>query len=104
MAIRENGIMKKCPNCNSENIIVIKIEKHPNDNIIKCQDCNEEFLNEEAYLIELVSYKKRSYNPKYGDDRICECGHPYHKHFDSYEDMEPCGCKYCQCRTFVEKT
>jgi len=43
-----------------------------------------------------------SYNPKYGDDRVCECGHAYYRHFDSYEDMYPCGCKYCDCEEFIE--
>ena len=32
---------------------------------------------------------------------ICKCGHPYHRHFDSYENWSPVGCKYCPCRTFV---
>ena len=45
---------------------------------------------------------EHKYNPKYGDDRVCECGHAYYRHFDSYEDMYPCGCKYCDCYTFVE--
>jgi len=44
------------------------------------------------------------YNPAYGDDRICECGDPYYRHFDTYEDMSPTGCKYCHCSTFVERT
>lgn len=43
------------------------------------------------------------YNPIYGDDRICVCGHPYDRHFDSYEDMKNVGCKYCGCETFVER-
>jgi hypothetical protein len=42
------------------------------------------------------------YNPHYGDDRICKCGHSYTRHFDSYENNEPVGCKYCACHTFVE--
>ena len=42
------------------------------------------------------------YDPEFGDDRVCVCGHPYHRHFDSYEDMEPVGCKYCDCETFKE--
>ena len=46
----------------------------------------------------------RKYNPNYGDDRICQCGHTYYRHFDSYEDMEPVGCKYCQCYDFVQET
>ena len=58
---------------------------------------------EDAYL-ETVSVKiKKEYNPNYGDDRICECGHVYYRHFDSYERMENVGCKYCQCYDFKEK-
>jgi hypothetical protein len=49
-------------------------------------------------------FRDKKYNPKYGDDRICECGHSYERHFDSYEDMNPVGCKYCQCFEFKEKT
>lgn len=43
------------------------------------------------------------YNPKYGDKRICECGHQYYRHFDSYDNNFPCGCKYCSCFEFEEK-
>lgn len=46
--------------------------------------------------------KERAYNPEYGSDRLCACGHPYYRHFDTYEDMEPVGCKYCRCYTFKE--
>jgi hypothetical protein len=42
------------------------------------------------------------YNPHYGDERVCVCGHTYYRHFDSWEEMDPVGCKYCACRTFVE--
>jgi len=44
------------------------------------------------------------YNPKYGDNRVCKCGHSYYRHFDTYEGMEPIGCKYCQCYEFKEET
>jgi hypothetical protein len=44
------------------------------------------------------------YNLNYGDDRTCKCGHAYYRHFDTYEEMEAIGCKYCQCREFVEAT
>lgn len=53
------------------------------------------------YVKQVVLLSK--YNKNYGDDRLCECGHTYYRHFDSYEDMEACGCKYCQCYTFVEQ-
>lgn len=55
------------------------------------------YLKEEKIVIE---YK---YNPKFGDDKICKCGHSYYRHFDSYEQMEPVGCKYCECYDFEEE-
>lgn len=58
---------------------------------------------DEPYITGFEVRKIKTYNPNYGDDKICECGHSYYRHFDSYEDMEDCGCKYCPCRTFVEK-
>ena len=50
-------------------------------------------------------YKRilKKYNPNYGDDKICICGHSYYRHFDSWENMKPVGCKYCNCHNFVEK-
>jgi len=57
----------------------------------------------EPYLEGIITEQTRKYNPNYGDDRICKCGHPYYRHFDTYEDMYPCGCKYCGCRDFEEK-
>jgi hypothetical protein len=40
------------------------------------------------------------YNNKFGNDKQCICGHPYYRHFDSYENMDPIGCKYCDCVDF----
>lgn len=57
---------------------------------------------EKPYITETGVYTIHKYNPNYGDDRLCECGHPYHRHFDSYEDMEAIGCKYCTCYEFKE--
>lgn len=34
------------------------------------------------------------------DHLMCECGHPYHRHFDGYEDDAHVGCKYCGCGEF----
>jgi hypothetical protein len=58
---------------------------------------------EKPYIEEKVVTIVKKYNPKYGDDRICKCGHPYYRHFDTYEDMENVGCKYCHCYEFEEK-
>lgn len=43
------------------------------------------------------------YNPNFGDNKVCTCGHSYYRHFDSYEGMRACGCKYCRCIIFKEK-
>lgn len=58
---------------------------------------------EQPYLITYKTIKEVKYNPNYGDDRICECGHAYYRHFDSYENMDAVGCKYCCCYEFKEK-
>jgi hypothetical protein len=52
----------------------------------------ESFLKDTAY----------KYDPEFGNDRLCKCGHVYYRHFDSYEEMYPCGCKYCSCTDFEE--
>lgn len=48
-----------------------------------------------------MPYIRGRYNRSYGDNKICACGHAYERHFDSYYNMEPCGCKYCGCSRFV---
>jgi hypothetical protein len=65
-------------------------------------DVNVRGVDEHAYLTEVVTQTIFKYNPKYGDERVCKCGHTYCRHFDSHEDMEPIGCKYCECMEFVE--
>lgn len=55
------------------------------------------------YIIKERIVVDMSYNPEYGDHRTCTCGHSYGRHFDSYEDNEPVGCKYCSCDEFVQK-
>lgn len=57
---------------------------------------------DKPYINELLITTNRLYNENYGDDRKCKCGHSYYRHFDSYEDMEACGCKYCGCHHFEE--
>lgn len=43
----------------------------------------------------------KEYNPDYGDNKLCRCGHTYYRHFDSYDRMASVGCKYCGCEEFV---
>lgn len=50
-------------------------------------------------LLKIVVSK---YVHEFGDDRMCDCGHVYYRHFDSYDDMRPIGCKYCDCRTWIK--
>lgn len=60
---------------------------------------------EQPYNTVMVPRTVRMYNPLYGDNRICECGHPYYRHFDQFEhvDVQDVGCKYCECWTFIEE-
>lgn len=55
------------------------------------------------YLVKVIKTKIKLYNPKYGDDKVCICGHFYYRHFDTYDNMYNCGCKYCNCKTFEKK-
>ena len=73
--------------------------------IVDEQDMTSEVTpeGEAPYLITkitVVGYRKQ-YNPNYGDNKLCKCGHTYYRHFDSYEGMNPVGCKYCSCDEFV---
>lgn len=60
-------------------------------------------LAEALPIFEELETPATVYDPEYGDDRECKCGHTYYRHFDSYENMDPTGCKYCGCGGFVEK-
>lgn len=52
-----------------------------------------------------ITVTRIEYNPDYGDDRICVCSHTYYRHFDSYDNHAPIGCKYCSdCWTFIEES
>jgi hypothetical protein len=55
-------------------------------------------MNEQPYLerhrTELV------WNKSFDQEAECVCGHPYYRHFDSYDNMANVGCKYCGCFEF----
>lgn len=58
-------------------------------------------MTEKPYIEKTVI--KKIYNPNYGDNRTCKCGHKYYRHFDSYDNNYNCGCKYCDCYEFKER-
>lgn len=60
--------------------------------------------NQPYFFIETVNIEKQ-FNPEYDKEhkKICKCGHVYYRHFDTYEQMEACGCKYCECYNFELK-
>lgn len=58
----------------------------------------------QPYLVTKKVTRYFCYNPDYGDDRVCRCGHKYYRHFDTYEEMANVGCKYCHCSMFKERT
>lgn len=60
-------------------------------------------VTEKPYLEETEIVVHKRWNPKYDQDAICECGHPYYRHFDTYEEMANAGCKYCICGDFICK-
>ena len=58
----------------------------------------------EPYIEGLNIGREIEWNSKYPQNTECECGHTYYRHFDSYEEMDACGCKYCGCYGFKPKT
>ena len=57
----------------------------------------------EPYIEGLTIGRECEWNRKYHENAECECGDPYYRHFDTYENMEAIGCKYCGCRYFKPK-
>ncbi len=60
-------------------------------------------INEQTYLETYSIEIHKSYNENYGHNKVCECSHDYYRHFDSYENMDSVGYKYCSCDEFEEK-
>jgi Zn-finger nucleic acid-binding protein len=88
-----------------------KVQTDSGPHVIDCPRCKGKGwldTKESIFLQQLADETAdnipKPYDPEYGDDRICMCGHPYYRHFDTYSTpMEPVGCKYCDCRRFKEK-
>lgn len=58
---------------------------------------SEQPTSPDPYLFEIKSEEIRMHNPDFEQNAECDCGHPYHRHFDGYD---PIGCKYCMCVTW----
>jgi len=58
----------------------------------------------EPYKKGIILSLEKEWNPEYDQNSICECGHSYYRHFDSYENMDSVGCKYCGCYDFKIKS
>jgi len=50
-------------------------------------------MSEKPYIIKEKVIKIRKYNPDYGNDRICQCGRPYCRHFDTYDNIQSSGAR-----------
>lgn len=69
--------------------------------LVKLYECDGfEDSSNKPYIETITIETTIKYNPNYGDDIECKCGHPYYRHFDTYDDNNPCGCKYCRCYVF----
>ena len=66
-----------------------KLCEDENPSVKECQKAIKHLLNQVDVMGDAP------YDPYFGDNRLCTCGHPYYRHFDTYEDMAPVGCKYC---------
>lgn len=101
----KDGLYKNCPQDLVERIIecLLFADLIDLDNVkpIPLTQINREVRAEkDPYLIKSETVK--SYNPNFGNDKVCVCGHPYYRHFDFYEEMAPVGCKYCDCDEFKQ--
>lgn len=54
----------------------------------------------DPYIKKRITKTVYLWNKDYPENELCLCGHPYYRHFDTYENMAPIGCKYCQCDKF----
>ena len=69
-------------------------------NLVDAYEAGERVNTTGPYICRYILTIDNKYNPNFGDNKICKCGHTYYRHFDSYEDMDPVGCKYCGCNHF----
>lgn len=94
-----------CPHCGERLPAVVPVEPKGKvclvtDGGYYCETCKKR-LSECQCLPPAFRWGPNVYDPNFGDERECRCGHPYYRHFDGYENNAAVGCKYCSCRVFV---
>lgn len=67
---------------------------------VSTDDVEQIYKDFEASRLPKVEQDFGVYDENFGDDKICKCGHPYYRHFDTYDHMSHVGCKYCECFTW----
>ncbi len=55
----------------------------------------EEIVNYAPTALSDEDQIAEQYDENFGDNKLCLCGHPYYRHFDTYDHMSAVGCKYC---------
>lgn len=95
---RVRGRGPLCPRCGLGTAIV-RLQLGAVDCKI-CRRCAHEIVAQPAAWAVTAPAPWRVYDPTFGSDRLCRCGHPYYRHFDTYDEMAAVGCKYCECRRF----
>jgi|SRR5579862_1635846 len=91
--------------CSEEQILeIIKMTaEHYEQEAIHCMCVSENTMIYHRNAAEEKTDVSKVYNSDFGDSKVCDCGHTYYRHFDSYNEMENVGCKYCECASFAIK-
>lgn len=76
--------------------LIVALRGCDNDALKALKKCDKEFLTKVTRQA-IDAVLDEAYDPNFGDQQPCVCGHPYYRHFDTYDKMSPVGCKYCNC-------
>lgn len=63
-------------------------------------ELNKNANPDKAYITQYYLGTKQVYNPEYGDNRTCVCGHKYIDHFSNERAGSVIGCRECSCSSF----
>lgn len=90
------------------NYITLKLSKRDAEVVVAALTNYRSCDINELQTLDVIVYNiekrvARLWDENHDQDAICKCNHPYHRHFDGYDDMRAVGCKYCECGTFEGK-